>query len=254
MKIGAQFYTIRDCCRNLTDLEESLKKVADIGYRHIQLSGVCPYEADWMDEKLRALGLSCDITHFDYNRIVHDTAGTVAFHDRMGCKYIGIGGNPKGVNPAGLDLMAEDLASVLPVIRESGHKFMYHSHHMEFAHFDGKIWMDMLCDRFPADLLGVTLDTYWAQAGGADPAFWLRKLKGRVDCVHFKDMVYWPEDKNVRMAPIGSGNMNYPEIFKACEDAGVLYGFVEQDNCYGEDPFSCLKKSFEYLTSFGLEA
>ena len=100
---------------------------------------------------------------------------------------------------------------------------------------------------------GITLDTYWAQAGGADPAQWLRRLDGRVNCVHFKDMVFSPEDKGVRMAAIGEGNMNYPEILKACDDAHVEYGFVEQDNCYGEDPFLCLKRSYEYLTAQGLE-
>ena len=99
----------------------------------------------------------------------------------------------------------------------------------------------------------MTLDTYWVQAGGGDPAWWLRALDGRVNCVHFKDMVFSPEDKGVRMAAIGEGNMNYPEILKACDDAGVLYGFVEQDNCYGEDPFACLKRSYDYLTAQGLD-
>ena len=36
MKIGAQFYTIRDYCKNLDDFAESLKKVADIGYTTVQ--------------------------------------------------------------------------------------------------------------------------------------------------------------------------------------------------------------------------
>ena len=56
MKIGAQFFTIRDYCKTLSDLDESMKKVADIGYKHIQLSGVCAYEADWMAERLKAYG------------------------------------------------------------------------------------------------------------------------------------------------------------------------------------------------------
>lgn len=92
----------------------------------------------------------------------------------------------------------------------------------------------------------------WVMAGGADPAAWLRKLKGRVDCVHFKDMVYAPEDHAVRMAPIGQGNMNYAEILKACEDANVRYGYVEQDNCYGEDPVACLRQSYEWFRAQGL--
>ena len=100
---------------------------------------------------------------------------------------------------------------------------------------------------------GFTLDTFWVQAGGGDPAYWLRRLSGRVDCVHFKDMEYSPEDKAVRMAAIGDGNMNYPEILRACEDAGVQYAFVEQDNCYGVDPFLCLKRSYDWLHAQGLE-
>ena len=66
-------------------------------------------------------------------------------------------------------------------------------------------------------------------------------------------MVFSPEDKGVRMAAIGEGNMNYAEIIKACDDADVLYGFVEQDNCYGEDPFDCLKRSYDYFKAQGLD-
>ena len=113
MKIGAQFYTIRDYCKTPSDLDESMKKVADIGYKHIQLSGVCAYEADWMAERLAAYGLQADITHFSYDRIINDTDGTIAFHDTMGCKYIGIGSNPRGINPEGLSVMADELKPIL---------------------------------------------------------------------------------------------------------------------------------------------
>jgi hypothetical protein len=39
MEIGAQFYTVRQQCQNLEDFALSLKKVADIGYRTVQISG-----------------------------------------------------------------------------------------------------------------------------------------------------------------------------------------------------------------------
>ena len=38
MKIGAQFYNLRDFCKTPEALEESIKKVADIGFSAIQLS------------------------------------------------------------------------------------------------------------------------------------------------------------------------------------------------------------------------
>ena len=92
MLIGAQLFTLRDFCKTTQDLDETLKKVADMGMTTVQLSGICGYEADWMDERLKAYGLTADITHFSYDRIIKEAQQTADFHNRMGCKYIGIGG------------------------------------------------------------------------------------------------------------------------------------------------------------------
>ena len=98
------------------------------------------------------------------------------------------------------------------------------------------------------------LDTYWVQAAGGDPAAWIRKLKGRLDRVHFKDMVFSLEDKKSVIAPIGEGNMNYDAIIEACLVSDVEIGYVELDDCHGEDPFDCMKRSYNYLTSrYGLK-
>ena len=53
MIIGAQLYTLRDFCRNLSDFSETLKKVADIGYTTVQVSGTCAYEAEWLRDELK---------------------------------------------------------------------------------------------------------------------------------------------------------------------------------------------------------
>ena len=257
MKIGAKLYTVRNQCKTLDDLDETLGKIADIGYRHVQLSGICAYEPDWMKRVLRKYGLKAEITHYPYAKIVGDTDGTIAFHNKLKCKYIGLGSIPEfkknGSRPEDLRKFLTEIKPVAEKIAASGHKFMYHNHNVELSHYEGKTYLDMICEALPADICGITLDTYWVQAGGGDPAAYIRKLKGRLDCVHFKDMVYSGEDKAVRMAAIGDGNMNYPEILRACRGAGVKFAYVEQDNCYDEDPFECLRRSYEYLKSFGLE-
>ena len=67
-------------------------------------------------------------------------------------------------------------------------------------------------------------------------------------------MVYSAEDKAVRIAPIGEGNMNYDAIIEACLETGVEIAYVELENCYGADPFECLKRSYDYLNSrYGLQ-
>ena len=40
---------------------------------------------------------------------------------------------------------------------------------------------------------------------------------------------------------------------RAAEAGGTKYVFVEQDRCYDEDPFVCMKKSYDYLKEIGLE-
>lgn len=258
MKIGAQLYTVRDACKTKEGLAETLRRVADMGYTAVQLSGVCPYEADWMAAQLASCGLTAPITHFDYRRITEDTEATIAFHRTMDTRYIGLGSIPNFKKEhCSMDIFDRYVEQITPAVKKihaAGLKFMYHNHNMEFIRLpDGHNLLEKMCELFLPEEYGITLDTYWVMAGGADPVFWLRELRGRLNCVHFKDMVYDAADLAVRMAPIGQGNMNYPAIVKACEDSGVEYGFVEQDHCYDQDPFDCLKKSLDYFRSLGLD-
>ena len=50
----------------------------------------------------------------------------------------------------------------------------------------------------------------------------------------------------------GSGNINFAPILSAAEAAGTEYLLVEQDNCYGKDPFEELASSYRYLKAQGL--
>ena len=258
MILGAQLFTLRNFCKTPEGLDDTLKKVAEMGFTAVQLSGIGEYDADFVTERCREYGLKIVITHFDYNKIINETEETIAFHKKMDCPYIGLG-SAKGtmVGSSYNDLVSE-IPEAIEKIAASGLKFMYHNHNQEFARNPetGNLFIDDLCERFPAEQLGITLDTYWVQAGGGDPAQWIRKLKGRTPCVHFKDMgmkVHLPEGekwakREIRIATIGEGNMNYDAIIEACLECGVEYGFVELDDCYGADPFECMKKSYDFLS------
>ena len=64
--------------------------------------------------------------------------------------------------------------------------------------------------------------------------------------IHLKDYAY-----GRKMAVIGEGNINFGRVFEKAEAAGTQYMMVEQDDCNGEDPFACLRRSYEYLTACG---
>ena len=71
--------------------------------------------------------------------------------------------------------------------------------------------------------------------------------------VHFKDM-YLTESGEKKMSWVGGGNvLNFEEIVPAFIEAGTQLAYIEQDNCNGENPFDCLKKSYDYLRSLGLD-
>ena len=252
MKIGAQLYTAHDLTKTLEGFSETLKRVADIGYTTVQVSGTCAYEPEWLAEELKKTGLTCGITHTPFDRMVSDTDKVIAEHTTFGCDYIGIGGFFGGVE--GMPKFIADATPVAEKMKAAGKMFMYHNHAWEYENkcADGRTVMENLSDAFPAELMGFTLDVYWCKFGGYDPVSEIKRLSGRLPCVHLKDMLL--ENGEKKMAWVGGGNtMDFEKICNAFIEAGSKYAYVEQDNCYGEDPLVCLKRSYDYLRSLGLD-
>ena len=256
MKIGAQLYTVHDYTKTLDDFAETLKRVADIGYTSVQVSGTCEYEPQWLAEQLKKNGLTCDLTHTDFNKIHENPMKIIEDHNVFGCKYIGVGGYaPFWTNECmqAADGFIEKAIATSKIIKDNGKKFFYHNHHIEFNNKDenGECLFEKLMKIDP-ELMGFTLDVYWVAEGGYDPVKLLCDLKGRVECIHFKDMAV-DTDGSHKFAPVGFGVLDFDKIIEAAHTAGTEYAFVEQDDCYGEDPFECLKKSYEFLKSKGLK-
>lgn len=249
MKIGAQFYTIRDFCKTTEDFAESLKKVADIGYKTVQISGTCEYEPEWLRERLKENGLQCVLTHTPQEKLIKNTVGVAAEHDIFNCRCVGLGWY--GFDEEKADQTYENfLRTYKPVARtlkENNKYLMYHNHDREFSKIDGKVVLERLAEEFAPDEMGFTLDTFWVQAAGGDPAQWIERLKGRVPCIHLKDCSF-----DRKMSVVGEGNINFERVFQKAEEAGTEYMLVEQDWC-DENPFECLKRSYQFLRSRGFE-
>ena len=248
MKIGAQFYTVRNQCQTLDDFALTLRKVADIGYKTVQISGTCPYEAEWLKAQLAANDLQCVLTHIPVPRLVGETDKVIADHHVFGCENIGLGWYAfnEEKEEESYDHFMNTFPKVAQDIRAGGRYFMYHNHDQEFKKIGSQIVLEKLAQDVPAELMGFTLDTFWIQAGGGDPAQWVEKLSGRVPVIHLKVYAY-----GRMMAVVGEGNINFSRVFSAAEESGTKYLLVEQDDCNGEDPIECLRRSYEYLKACG---
>lgn len=246
MEIGAQLFTVRDFCKTLPDFAETLKKVADIGYKTIQVSATCQFEGEWLKAELEKNGLRCVLTHTPKDDLLGNLDRVIRDHFTFDCTCIGLG-HYKFENPeTDFETFREVWGPVAEQIRAGGRYFMYHNHAREFQKIGRKTVMERLAETFDPSVMGFTLDTYWVQVGGADPAAYLELLSGRIPVIHLKDCGYAQ-----KMEVIGEGNINFDRVFEKAEAGGTKYMMVEQDNCNGEDPFDCLKRSYEYLKSRG---
>lgn len=246
MEIGAQLFTLREHCKTPEDFAETLKRVADIGYRTVQVSGTCAYDPPWLREQLQKTGLRCVVTHIAPDRLISDPQKVADEHTAFGCGYVGLGYWAFKDDMESITRFVDTFRPVTSVIKANKKLFMYHNHATEFQKIGNKTVLELISERFPADELGVTLDTYWVQVGGGDPAGWLERLSGRVPCIHLKDCAY-----GQKMAVLGEGNINFDRVFQQAEAAGTRYMLVEQDDCNGEDPFDCLARSYAYLKARG---
>lgn len=251
--LAAQMYTVRAFTQTPEGIRDSLEKVARIGYRAVQMSAWGPIEPERLKEYADGCGLEICVTHLSFDRITQDTEAVIREHKLWDCGYVGLGAMPEAYRGSREGFMAFIQAMEKPAkqIRDAGLHLVYHNHNFEMAKFDGKTGLELLMENTEPDWFQFEMDTYWVAAGGGDPAEWIRRLQGRMDIVHFKDMVYDPKTRGPVFAEIGNGNHNWPEILRACAETNVQYHIVEQDTCQG-DPFDSLEASFKYLTRMGL--
>lgn len=252
-KIGAQLYTVRMHCQTPEDLAASFKKVADIGFKNVQISGIGKdIPVEFVAEQLKKNDLKCIVTHIQFSDITDNFEATVKKHKAWESPYIGIGGLPQEYrSEEGFWAFAKLADEWAKKLRDNGLQFVYHNHNFEFVKYGDKRALEILMEN-TSDAVQFEQDTYWVQKAGADPIEWIYKNKGRGDIIHFKDMGMGPERDNI-MLSLGQGNMHYDGdngILAACDACGVKYAFIEQDVC-PKDPFECLKESRDFLMKYG---
>jgi sugar phosphate isomerase/epimerase len=252
VKIAAQTYTIREFLKTPADIAASLERLAKIGYRFVQLSGMGEIPTAELKDILDSNGLACIATHVGYPAIIEQTEQIIEHHVGLGCSITAVGYLPDELhNLEGAVKFAKDMDAAGSKLKTAGISLGYHNHKFEFEKFDGKLLMDHIFDNCDRQNVFAEIDTYWVHHGGADPAAWIRKFANHIPLVHFKDFGII-EDK-VAMLEVGEGNLNWPDIIAACGEAGVEYAAIEQDDCNGRDPFESLEISFENCKAMGLE-
>ena len=249
MTIGAQLYTLRAYTQTQRDLAETLARVGKMGYDAIQLSAMGPIAPKLVRQMADDNGLKIVLTHMPEARILDDTEKVIEEHQVLGCQYIGLGSmGDRYRSEAWVERFALDFEPAMKKIKDAGMLFMYHNHAFEFEPMGGRRPLVDALEKIPAELMGITLDTYWIQYAGCDVLQWLERWKDRIHCVHFKDMTVVGHE--IRMAAVGDGNIDFVPVLNKIKQLGTTkHLLVEQDNCYGDNPFDCMQRSCDHIRS-----
>jgi sugar phosphate isomerase/epimerase len=242
------------------DLEGTLKKVSDIGYRNIELFGYGEgkYFGKSVTEMRKMtddMGLNVVSAHYlsgqgsnawgtpvnQWEKAVEDAA-------KMGQKYMAVAFLMPDERKAITDYnkVADILNKAGEISSKYGITMAYHNHDFEFIPLDGQIPMDVLLKNTSADLVKFELDIYWIKKAGLDPIQFFKQNKGRVPLWHIKDM----EKDSGDFAPVGDGVIDWTTIFQEEKTAGLTHFFVEQDNHKYGTPLGNIEKSLKWLRSF----
>lgn len=248
-QVALQLYTLRDHLQTPGDVQRTLQRVAAIGYRAVQVSGLGPIGDDEVRRILEGEGLTLCATHEPPETILRRPQEVVEKLTRLGCRRTAY------PFPAGVDLsredevrrLAADLDAAGEVLRAAGQTLSYHNHALEFVRVGstGATALELIFANTDPRRLLAELDTYWVQFGGGDPAAWCRRLRGRLSTLHLKDYRFTPGN-HPEFAEIGQGNLDFAAIIQAAAASGCGWFIVEQDHCAG-DPFDSVRMSFDHI-------
>ena len=246
-RIAYQLY----CSRNFPPLDDTLRKLSELGYRDVEGFGGLLADADGLKSALEANDLAMPSCHFALDMLEKDAAGAIATAGSLGIGKMIIPflmPEHRPTDSAGWAAFGKRLTEAGKPVQDAGLVFGWHNHAFEFdATPEGDMPLDLIADASP-DLM-LELDLGWVRVAGHDPLAWIRKYAGRLAAVHIKDIA--PDGTAVEedgWADVGHGIQDWAAIHSALQQAGVDHYVVEHDN--PSDDMRFARRSLAAVQSF----
>jgi sugar phosphate isomerase/epimerase len=238
---GLQLYAVRDALD--VDREGTLRRVAEIGYREVELAGLAGATAHTMQASLKRCGLEAPSMHAGYDRLRTDFDSVLEEARAFGVTYLVCPSVDAGERKTAGDWkrVCQTLNRIGRVVRGNGLVLAYHNHDFEFVPFaDGTTPFGlMMTETDPRDVK-LELDVYWVAKAGQDPVQCLKDGQDRIVLVHLKDLA-----SDGSTTEVGGGVLDFERVIRAALLAGVKHLFVEQDT--SADPLASIGASLRFL-------
>lgn len=246
MPIGCQTFPVRDALGK--DFEGTLKELAGIGYKMIEMCSPPGYEkagygslvgrpAADLKKAIHAAGLGCESCHYNFGELKNNLDDRIAFARELGLKQMVLAtfGVRADAPMADWVRAAEDLNKIAEKIQKAGMVTVFHNHHFEFKEIDGVLVYDQLMRTLDPKLVKMQFQVSVINLG-YNAADFMTKYPGRFASLHLQD---WSASEKKQVA-VGQGMVDWKKVFAAAKKGGVKNYFVELN-------MDQLKASFPYL-------
>lgn len=252
--MGLQLWTLREELKN--DVKSTLENIALAGYGDLEtfgggdhFFGLAPKNFKQLLDNNQLISSSghyyFPINYLDNKKFDDVIKGFIDAANILKQSYVVIPGLPETLyNTAdGIKTAAEKLNRAGELCKSAHLQLAYHNHDVEFKQFGRQTGYDILLKETDANLVKLELDLFFVIKAGKDPIKILKREPGRFPLLHIKDMDKSDPSLNTE---VGSGSINFKEIFLHAKLAGVRHYFIEQEN-FSMDPFQSIQKSVDYL-------
>jgi sugar phosphate isomerase/epimerase len=257
---GIQLWTVKN--EAAKDLEGTLRKVYEAGFREIEFAGYYGRTAPEFVPLLKSIGFTLVSTHAGAGDIARMGDKIIADAKSFGLEYV-ICSSPMPLPEKQKLTWSEQMAAInlddwkinVDLFNDFGKKvtaagmvFGYHNHDAEFKKYGGKSAFDYLFENTDPEHVKIQLDVGWVTVAQEDPIAILNKYKGRVVSLHVKDVAARGADgKPPTSVALGEGVTDWKKVLGVAHAHGVKHYFYEQEEPFTRPILDSVKMSGDYL-------
>jgi sugar phosphate isomerase/epimerase len=249
--LSIQLYTMR----SLGGLDRILDAVAEAGYRQVETVNSHLDAAATTRAKLDARGLKASSSHVSLAALRERPDAVIEAGRTLGVDQLFMPAVPpeqRDMAAEGWRALGRELGQMAERLRTQGLELGYHNHHWELQPKDGaKTALELIFEAAEGSPLTWQADVAWLVRGQVQPKPWLQRYRSRLTSAHVKDIA--PPGQNQDedgWADVGSGVLDWRDLWQACRDAGARWMVVEHDK--PKDPARTARASLEFLTGMGV--
>ena len=272
LPIGLQLWTVREQLQK--NFESTLHKIAEIGYREVELFELPVSSPHYRKKNFSDAGLTCISGHFyldefknprvidaakelglSYMIVVFPTLRSLSSREVSKMKFEDLVPLYDKITLDDYKWNADQFNRLGEKLHQNGLRLGYHNHAVDLKRFGNMTALDTLIESTDPRLVTFEMDCGHVIHAGRDPIEYLKKYPQRIELLHLKDLkpgfetsaTLDTEEKGTN-TEIGAGGIDWNKLFAVAKQGGhVKHYFVEHEGKMDHPPFEAIKISYDYL-------